>query len=81
MPYEATPLTPPGLFRQFQCEVRRIHLPRTRVNRSKKKGRGCYTPRPFVRDLCAYPSAARTLLRSSTCPLPISSLWASDSYR
>ncbi len=54
-------------------------IPRTLVNKGKEKGRSCYTPRPFVQDLCAYPSAARALLRSSTCPLPIGSLGASDS--
>ena len=25
-------------------ELRRIHLPRTWVNKGKEKGRGCYTP-------------------------------------
>ena len=33
MPWEATFDAPAGLFRQFQGEVRRISLPRTRVNR------------------------------------------------
>src|SRR5919112_5951520 len=44
-------------------EVRRILLLGTSVNRGKEKSRSCHTPRPFVQDLCAYPSAARALLR------------------
>src|ERR671913_160180 len=48
------------------CEVRRMPIPRTPVNKGNKKGRGSKQLRPFVRALCAYPSAARVLLRSST---------------
>jgi hypothetical protein len=29
-------------------ELRRIPLPRTPVNKGKKKGRGCSKPRPFL---------------------------------
>jgi hypothetical protein len=36
-------------FRELrQCEVRRISIPRTPVNKGKKKGRGSEQPRPSL---------------------------------
>jgi hypothetical protein len=34
-----------------ECELRRIYIPRTRVNKGRKKGRS-YTARPFLLSLC-----------------------------
>src|SRR5687767_11570694 len=48
-----------------QCEVRRIHLPHTTVNRVKKKGRGeCPTPQVYRLSDTSSPAQAPKRLRN-----------------
>src|SRR5215210_5808927 len=48
VPREATFRAPQGLFRQFQGEVRRTPLPRTWVNRARRRAEAATSPGPYA---------------------------------